>query len=368
MRRDPVLHICLWVRTAGTYCRTMKGDASYGPTTFETVLFVVNNIIIVMILAGNTLTLVLLCINRSLRTIPNTFAVCLACADFLMGAVYPVYNVINYSQMGEDLRDNILLCALSLYFIMVSVTVSQLTLLAVSVDRYVAIIHPLSYYYFISQKKTNIAIATIWGYSIFICTTILIVYDKGHEWFYDRHCSLLNQLPAWYYFGIILPHMTVISIITKVLFWNILRVANEQSQQMHNERVQGARIIRATLMKRERKANKMRALVVGIFVLCWLPYVSLQFIIHAFGPVFDMWLYNLLEVTKVLSLSNSFMNPIIYFWKNKDFRQALAACTGCKRLGVPNHAVVPSSRVRRVAVVSADLEPLSTSSPSSGTS
>lgn len=62
----------------------------------------------------------------------------------------------------------------------------------------------------------------------------------------------------------------------------------------------------------------MLMLIIGCFSICWLPYFIVVSIM-SFG-VSDLDL--LLRLAVVLATANSGMNPLIYAWKNSNFRKA----------------------------------------------
>ena len=64
--------------------------------------FLINNVIIALTLIGNTTTLFLIARNRKLQSVTNSFVVSLACADLMMGCIYPLYNVLNYTTFYTD--------------------------------------------------------------------------------------------------------------------------------------------------------------------------------------------------------------------------------------------------------------------------
>ena len=290
-------------------------------------LFIINNIIIVFILVGNLTTLFLIIRYKKLQTITNSFVLSLTCADLLMGCIYPVYNTLNYTTFTEDRTQLHLPCSISLYFIIVSAGVSNLSLLAVSVDRYIAVVHPLRYHAKVTKRRANISILSIWIYIILFSATVFVVYGKDTQDYYNSTCSLINQLPEWYFFAIILPHMLVPNIISKVLYGRIICVAHKLEAKTHDDHFK----LGVKKAKKEYRAAKMMALIMTMFLFCWAPYTTFHIVIHVLGPdSTPEWLYTALEIAKVFSIMNSCINPFIYAWKSAGFRKALKLCWHCK--------------------------------------
>ena len=71
----------------------------------------------------------------------------------------------------------------------------------------------------------------------------------------------------------------------------------------------------------EAKARKTMTLILGIFYLCWGPFVIVCLVVYGigYGP---NWLLALVNVTIILGISNSIMNPIVYACRDHKFRKA----------------------------------------------
>lgn len=74
--------------------------------------------------------------------------------------------------------------------------------------------------------------------------------------------------------------------------------------------------------------SQMVLLILGCFTICWLPYFivacsQIYRMIENSSPVAYMAAFT-------LAMSNSAMNPLIYAWKNSNFRQAFCNLLKCK--------------------------------------
>ncbi|XP_043919796.1 5-hydroxytryptamine receptor 1A [Protopterus annectens] len=86
---------------------------------------------------------------------------------------------------------------------------------------------------------------------------------------------------------------------------------------------------RKTALARERKTVKTLGIIMGTFILCWLPFFIVALVLpfceeHCYMPD---WLSN---VINWLGYSNSLLNPIIYAYFNKDFQSAFKKIIKCK--------------------------------------
>lgn len=109
-----------------------------------TILWAFTNVILfVCILGGNALTIIAVRTCRRLRClISNMFICSLAVSDFIVGLSLP-YHLAFY--LGSDWGRVHGLCLVRFFLIIFACCVSILTLISISIDRYIAIVYPLHY-------------------------------------------------------------------------------------------------------------------------------------------------------------------------------------------------------------------------------
>ncbi|XKL63363.1 hypothetical protein PGB90_005727 [Kerria lacca] len=98
-------------------------------------------IVSVVTVAGNTLVLIAFKRERKLRRRTNYYIVSLAVADLLVGLIGIPCAILSSVGLPKHLET----CLLSVSLLVVLCTISIFSLVAVSVDRYWAILHPMSY-------------------------------------------------------------------------------------------------------------------------------------------------------------------------------------------------------------------------------
>ncbi|OBS60446.1 hypothetical protein A6R68_08436 [Neotoma lepida] len=118
----------------------------------------------------------------------------------------------------------------------------------------------------------------------------------------------MNYMVYFNFFGCVLPPL----LIMLVIYIKIFMVACKQLQRM--ELMDHSR----TTLQREIHAAKSLAMIVGIFALCWLPVHAIN-CVTLFHPALEKpkWMKN---VAILLSHANSVVNPIVYAYRNRDFR------------------------------------------------
>ncbi|XP_071133062.1 RYamide receptor-like [Mytilus edulis] len=137
----------------------------------QTIFIFLYSIIVVIAIGGNSIVCYLVYAYKRMRTIPNYFLVNLAISDIIMAIfcipfTFVANLLLNYWPFGETM------CPLVSYLQMVAVFLSAYTLVAMSFDRYIVIVHPFRPR--ITTRKTLCVIIIIWILSLSIPIPTLI--------------------------------------------------------------------------------------------------------------------------------------------------------------------------------------------------
>lgn len=104
---------------------------------------VIDGFLLIVILCGNTLTILAVLYSRRLRSIiSNLFVLSLAISDLFVGLTLP-YHLAFY--IGIGLGQIKFYCLLRFFLIIFAWTLSIWNLMAIAIDRYIAICYPLHY-------------------------------------------------------------------------------------------------------------------------------------------------------------------------------------------------------------------------------
>nr|QBS47864.1 biogenic amine-like GPCR [Tripedalia cystophora] len=247
-------------------------------------------ILVLLILTGNSLVILAFHLgSRRLRTYTNYFVVNLAVCDLMVGILsVPLWM---YVRIDASAHSN---PAFSKAFLASDILFgcgSILSLTSISIERMVAVKYPARHFN-LTHKPVVIAIIIIWSLaSLFAGLSIL-----GRSREFTTTIFVLSFIcPA---LVILFSYLIIFLVARKT-------VATTSSKIIKEVRV-----------------AKMVFIIIGLFLLCWLPFFIMNML---YFYCFD-WCANipywLLIVTKILHYSNSMMNVIVYAICSPDFRNA----------------------------------------------
>ncbi|XP_023292810.2 octopamine receptor beta-2R [Lucilia cuprina] len=322
--------------------------------------------IIIAAIFGNLLVIISVMRVRKLRIITNYFVVSLAMADIMVAIMAMTFN-FSVQVTGRWLFSPFL-CdlwnSLDVYFS----TASILHLCCISVDRYYAIVKPLKYPISMTKRVVGIMILNTW-----ISPALLSFLPIFIGWYTtDDHKNFVKLHPDRCEFIVNKPYCVISSSIS---FWipctimiftylAIFREANRQEKQMMmrhgnamlmhrhstvagtgSEALSGSGSSKTlTLheveqdhtptkdkhlikMKREHKAARTLGIIMGTFILCWLPF----FLWYTITTLCDACTVPDIVVAILFWIGyfNSTLNPLIYAYFNRDFREAFRNTLQC---------------------------------------
>ncbi|XP_002733923.1 D(1) dopamine receptor-like [Saccoglossus kowalevskii] len=325
---------------------TMTTDAFWSSTSPTLILStlpppdVVKNIIIGLVLAfivlftvlGNALVILSVFVYRRLRTnITNWFIVSLAISDLLVAILVMSWAAVNlvagYWPFGEFCQVHITLD------IMLS-TASILNLCVISVDRYWAVMKPFRYQAMMTRKRAVLMIIGVWILAALV--SFIPVMTNAHR--ADDVDSLLADPPQCEFKlnGIYATVSSSISFyipstIILIIYYRIYQTARRIEKQIkQQERTLNIKHKHSRSFG-ERKAIKTFGLIIGIFVICWLPFFVANCIISFCDQCVPLDCY---IAFTWLGWVNSTLNPVIYA-TNRDFRRAFRQLLCCGRPSPP---------------------------------
>uniref|UniRef100_A0A8C4RIH6 Trace amine-associated receptor 1 n=1 Tax=Erpetoichthys calabaricus TaxID=27687 RepID=A0A8C4RIH6_ERPCA len=281
--------------------------------------YILLGIVIILTIFGNLLVIISVCHFKQLHTPGNILILSLAVVDFLIGLLVMPFKFSKYVEHCWYFGDTITAIMLC--------TASIIHLCLISVDRYFAVCHPFRYKNIVTAFVTFIFIVFSWILSAVLGFIIMFLElnIKGIEDQYVNtkcvgSCYLMQNEASGLsssIFSFYIPGIVMICIYIK-----IFSVASRQAKairdaghQCHEEQKK-----RAASNRRETKAAKTLAIVMGVFLVCWVPY----FLCNIIDPLLNHVMSPLLiELLDWFGYMNSTFNPLVYGFFYSWFRKAL---------------------------------------------
>ncbi|XP_059832309.1 G-protein coupled receptor 83-like [Hypanus sabinus] len=303
-------------------------------TAVKALLALAYSVIIALAVFGNLLVCQTVLKRKKTVTATSLFLLNLAVADLFITLLNSPFTLVRF--MSSSWVFGTTMCHISRFSQYCSLHVSALTLMAIALDRYQAIIHPLRPR--MSLSKGIVCIAVIWTLASSFSLPHAI-YQKLFRFVYREKIVRSLCIPAfpkpsnvfWKYLDLatfsllyalpLLVITTAYSAVGKKLWLRgtIGDVTVEQS---------------AAQRRKKKKTIKMMVLVVVVFAICWFPLNCYVILLSSQRAQANNTLYFAFHW---LAMSSSCCNPFIYCWLDDgfraEFRSLLSKCRRAKRGG-----------------------------------
>ncbi|XP_070194111.1 adenosine receptor A3-like [Littorina saxatilis] len=258
------------------------------------------------------------------NTLTNYFVYNIAVADLCMSFNMLVQMLFF---IWPTLSTSEYLCLFRMELMTFFTTVSLLSGFFATIDRFMIIVVNRHYHTIMSTYNVKLMIAFAWFYSF--CFAAVPFF--ANNWDTVRRCEFVTVVPAGYIvFG---SCQTIVSTIVEiVLYVAIFYVAGRRRRQFKRDLNQSTISGRgacgrpgAPKEQQSLRGAKFMGVVLITYSLCWWPFAVLGYIqIYMYHPTLTM----VRMVMVYLGISNSLLNPLLYAWQKKDFRDGLRRLLG----------------------------------------
>lgn len=301
-------------------------EATLIPIVFATVFLIG--------VVGNVALIFTVLRHKNLRNTPNIFVVSLSVGDLLLLIFCVPFSSTLYTISSWPYGEFV--CKLSKYMETLSMGVSVFTLTALSGDRYIAIVHPMSKH---TGKPILITVLTVVG--IWIVSVILSIpeaytsvvehrptYNVSGVQMYIAICfSFPEDYPMWYpktrtLFRFIVFFLIPVCIIG--LFYALIaKILIVSSREMPCESMKDSAMNQQ--QKRQIKARlKVAKIVLSfivIFIICWLPRHFYLLAGEFWHPEYNLGWHILQMTSFCLKFIYSCVNPYALWFLSSQFRK-----------------------------------------------
>ncbi|XP_030043444.1 cysteinyl leukotriene receptor 2-like [Microcaecilia unicolor] len=252
------------------------------------------------------------------RTPNNIFMINLAVSDLFFTLTLPL-RIIYYLRQGDWIFGSPL-CGILIYTFYLNMYTSILFLTALSVSRYVAVLHPMRIRVLFSFRRSVVISVVIWLVVGLATSPFLLAKsfwrDGKVRCFEPRDESSLTRILIMNYSGLIvgfaIPFFTIV-----ICYACIIRHLKRGSQDLKGCQPRRDRVI------------ALIVIVLCVFFFCFLPY-HIQRTVHLHFATrrrddcsITLLMQKMVVLTICMASTNSCFNPLLYYFAGSSFRSAL---------------------------------------------
>ncbi|XP_029951145.1 somatostatin receptor type 3 [Salarias fasciatus] len=280
-------------------------------------------IVCVVGLVGNSLVIHVVVNYTKNESVTNIYILNLAIADelFMLGLPFlAVQNALLSWPFGS------LMCRVVMTVDAINQFTSIFCLTVMSVDRYLAVVHPIRSSWWRRPRVAKAISATVWAGSFVVVLPVVVFADVLKD---DGNCSIVWPEPAEVWKTSFIVYTCTVGFfcpLTVICLCYLLIVIKVRSVGKRAQATSSRR------RKSERKITRMVVVVVAVFVLCWLPFYALNILnllVVLPGDFRGLYFF-----VVVLSYANSCANPILYGFLSDNFKRGFrkALCRTSRRV------------------------------------
>ncbi|XP_034042395.1 trace amine-associated receptor 4-like [Thalassophryne amazonica] len=256
-----------------TSCR--KPTPSRGEIALQTLLLSISVLIMVL----NLLVIISVSHFRQLHVPSNLLLLSLAVSDFLVGFVLMPIESLKETTCWflGDLTCSLYNC---ISFVVTSASVGNMVL--ISIDRYVAVCHPLHYQTRVTVRRVSLCICVCWSCSV-LYGGLIVMEDLSEPGAYSScygECVIvINYIQGTV--DLILTFIIPVTVIV-VLYMRVFVVAVSQARAMrsHVTAVTHQQSVHIRVKKSEMKAARTLGVIVFVFIITFFPYYCVTLVIE----------------------------------------------------------------------------------------
>lgn len=325
-------------------------NVSLSPSVSESLEYKTVSVFLVLLVCsvgiiGNIMVVLVVLTTRHMRTPTNCYLVSLAIADLTVLVAAGLPNVAD-SLTGTWVFGHAGCLGIT-YLQYLGINVSSCSITAFTVERYIAICHPIKAQTVCTVSRAKRIIAGVWIFTCIYCMLWFFLVDIqvgqdghvqcGYRVKRDLYLPIYLIDFAIFYVIPLLLAIVLYGLIARILYLSPLPNHPEASattvrrscrEPSDSSGGKGGRSTRSAHSSRK-QVTKMLAVVVILFALLWMPYRTLV-LINSFvsTPYLDAWF---LLFCRTCIYANSAINPVIYNAMSQKFRSAFRGLYRCQR-------------------------------------
>ncbi|XP_054655049.1 mu-type opioid receptor [Dunckerocampus dactyliophorus] len=288
-------------------------DGDSNPVIIAIVITALYSIVCVVGLVGNVLVMYIIVRYTKMKTATNIYIFNLALADALVTSTLP-FQSVNYLMGTWPFGD--ILCKMAMSIDYYNMFISIFTLTTMSIDRYVAVCHPVKALDFRTPRNAKIVNVCNWILSSAIGLPVMFMASTVVTPSSIVDCKLIFPHPSWYWDTMLKICVFIFAFIMPVLIITVcygLMILRLKSVRMLSGSQEKDRNLR--------RITRMVLVVVAVFIVCWTP-IHIFVIITALINIPSSTLQTITwHFCIALGYTNSSLNPVLYGYLDENFKR-----------------------------------------------
>ncbi|XP_076131868.1 nociceptin receptor [Alosa pseudoharengus] len=288
-------------------------EENFLPSGLKITIVMVYMIVCVVGLVGNCLVMYVIVRYTKMKTATNIYIFNLALADALVLATLPFQGTDVY--LGFWPFGNAL-CKAVISIDYYNMFTSTFTLTVMSMDRYVAVCHPVKALDMRTPHKAKLVNIGVWVLASAFGVPAMVMGNMDLEEGQSIECIIALPHPRSYWDPVFGTCVFLFSFLIPVAIISVC-------YSLMVKRLRSVRILSGSKEKDRnlRRITRMVLVVVAVFVVCWTPVQ-----IMALAKTLGFNLHSLLTVVLMhfciaLGYVNSSLNPVLYAFLDENFKR-----------------------------------------------
>ena len=268
---------------------------------------------------GNALVIYVILSRTALQTVTNILLLNLAVSDIAFLLICVPLTAYKYVAATWPFGD--LMCKVVNYVIYVTAYVTVYTLVAISVLRYLTVVHNNKTVRYRTKRNMILLNCVIWFVILAVNVPNMMIQEVKRFDDNFSYCGLSDGTThafflTFFIFGYALP-LLVICLLYLAVLCHLTRAGASTAMQQTRSRTA--------------RASKVIILVIAIFMVSWLPQHVNQ-MLSAYSTVPEGRAYEVFRILcNCMAYGNSCANPIIYNFVSKEFKKGFKEVIRCKK-------------------------------------
>ncbi|NXJ97204.1 PSYR protein, partial [Corythaixoides concolor] len=274
----------------------------------------VYSIVMIISVPINCISLYASCVQVRKKNELAVYLFSLSLADLLYSLILPLW--IDYAWNGDNWRWSSLLCQISAFLMYMNFYTSTAFLACISVDRYLALVHPLKLQHLRTRRFSLLVSVIVWLLESILNSVILVNKEVFHD-----PCNFTNHTLCYDKYPLELWQAWI----------NLLRICSGYLVPLtiivfcYHQIYQVVRCNQATVDEEKKKVRKLILSITLTLIVFFTPYHVMLLIRsikepYTTDPQLLQSMYKVYRITQALTSLNCIADPVLYCFVSETAR------------------------------------------------